>query len=1014
MNPLKVNKMANSIIFSYNSTGFNFQKIDFIGSLLNTFSIDFFLCQEHFVLGPNSHIILNEFPDYEKSVMPAIKSNSSISRGRPSGGLFIMWKKTLNKRVSILKIDNSRLQAIEIDKNILLFNCYFPNDTQDQNFNNWDLQKCINDINETCVRFPNHSVIVSGDINVDFNRNTPFVNTVRDWTIDCNINPIWWKFFVDFTFSNFAFNRPSFSIIDHFLCNDNAETIVIDAGVIHLAENLSNHSPIFMKIELPPFKCNKPSSENETNNLQPKNHAPNWNKATKNEIDNFLNELESNLNSIKFSEGLMCNDVHCNNVQHRVDITVYTLTLLEMIDFSTKNNIPSSSVPHEKKILGWKEFVQPYKDEANFYHAVWLSYGKPINCNVHYAMKRTRNIYHYAIRKVKNNMEFLKNEKFLEHSLNKNPNELLNDFKKLKNSKNPKACSIDGHNSDNDIAQHFATIYSDLYNKTDSSAELENEYHYLDSLVVPNDMHSVECISPSLVCQIISKLDRRRNDSLYSFKSDAIVIGKNILCKYLAILYQAALIHGFLPKEILSAKLQPIVKNKLGDHSDSSNYRAIGISSIFLKILDLLFLHIFQNTLQVSDQQYGFQANCSTTFCTFTVKESVNYFLNRNTPVFACFLDMTKAFDLVNYHELFLKLRSRISPIFLRLLCFVYLNQTACVAWGESNSDNFSVKNGVKQGAIFSPTLFSIYIDSLFEVLKKSGFGCFIKNDYYGALAYADDIVLLCPSIKGLQSMLDISKKFFDDLGLIISFDYADPQKSKTKCLAFGTKIDPPPILLNNCPIPWVSKFKHLGHILYRDGSAFHDTILKKNVFIGKFHSLCQLLKQKDPIVYIKLIKVYLIDFYGSNLWNFYDAACQKFFTCWNRMIRNIFNLPYNSHRYLIQPISGMPHLKTMVYDRFLKFHDSVMNCNKKITKSLARLQAQDCRSDFGRNIRNLCNENKTFNFSENKKGDITYFPVSIENQWRVNLLKELLSPVVYINLTYDERKILIDWVSTS
>ena len=143
---------------------------------------------------------------------------------------------------------------------------------------------------------------------------------------------------------------------------------------------------------------------------------------------------------------------------------------------------------------------------------------------------------------------------------------------------------------------------------------------------------------------------------------------------------------------------------------------------------------------------------------------------------------MTKAFDLVNYHELFLKLRSRISPIFLRLLCFVYLNQTACVAWGESNSDNFSVKNGVKQGAIFSPTLFSIYIDSLFEVLKKSGFGCFIKNDYYGALAYADDIVLLCPSIKGLQSMLDISKKFFDDLGLIISFDYADPQKSKTKC----------------------------------------------------------------------------------------------------------------------------------------------------------------------------------------------------------------------------------------
>ena len=73
-------------------------------------------------------------------------------------------------------------------------------------------------------------------------------------------------------------------------------------------------------------------------------------------------------------------------------------------------------------------------------------------------------------------------KKFLEHSRNKNPNELLNDFKKLKNSKNPKACSIDGDNSDNDIAQHFATIHSDLYNKTDSSVEKHGNIPNLSSL----------------------------------------------------------------------------------------------------------------------------------------------------------------------------------------------------------------------------------------------------------------------------------------------------------------------------------------------------------------------------------------------------------------------------------------------------------------------------------------------------------------------------------------------------
>ena len=76
--------------------------------------------------------------------------------------------------------------------------------------------------------------------------------------------------------------------------------------------------------------------------------------------------------------------------------------------------------------------------------------------------------------------------------------------------------------------------------------------------------------------------------------------------------------------------------------------------------------------------------------------------------------------------------------------------------------------------------------------------------------------------------MFNISKKFFDELDLIISFDHVNPEKSKTKCLAFGVKNDPTPIYFDNSPIPWVKKFKHLGHILYKDGNSNHDTVMKK------------------------------------------------------------------------------------------------------------------------------------------------------------------------------------------
>ena len=105
-----------------------------------------------------------------------------------------------------------------------------------------------------------------------------------------------------------------------------------------------------------------------------------------------------------------------------------------------------------------------------------------------------------------------------------------------------------------------------------------------------------------------------------------------------------------------------------------------------------------------------------------------------------------------------------------------------------------SLRNGVKQGAILSPTLFSIYIDGIFDILKISGFGCTIKNNYYGAIAYADDIVLLSPNRDGLQKLFNISQKYFEELDLIISFDHVYHEKSKTKCLAFGVKNDPRPI----------------------------------------------------------------------------------------------------------------------------------------------------------------------------------------------------------------------------
>ena len=66
-------------------------------------------------------------------------------------------------------------------------------------------------------------------------------------------------------------------------------------------------------------------------------------------------------------------------------------------------------------------------------------------------------------------------------------------------------------------------------------------------------------------------------------------------------------------------------------------------------------------------------------------------------------------------------------------------------------SDPFTVSNGVRQGSILSPTLFSIYLDSLSVKLSASGVGCTFNSNCFNHLVYADDTVLLAPSPKALH-----------------------------------------------------------------------------------------------------------------------------------------------------------------------------------------------------------------------------------------------------------------------
>ena len=455
-----------------------------------------------------------------------------------------------------------------------------------------------------------------------------------------------------------------------------------------------------------------------------------------------------------------------------------------------------------------------------------------------------------------------------------------------------------------------------------------------------------------------------------------------------------------------------------GDISSSIDYRGIAPSSLVLKVFDNCVLLLFGSLLSNDDLQFGFQRDCSTVQCTWAVQETISTYLRKGSEVYCCLLDFSKAFDKVNFEKIFRKLLDRSLPtIFLRLILYIYMNQSCYIRWNSIKSSAFPVKNGVRQGAILSPSLFCVYLDTLLASLRDSGVGCFIGGTFCGAFGYADDVTLLAPTRQGLQVLLGICEDFSSSHSMLFSTDSV-PAKSKTMCMFFSSKSSAEqvqPLKLNGNSLPWVSSAKNLGNLLCSKlNYAFlypetkTDLQSKRAMFFNSVHQVLQQFRGYEPKLIMNLISIYSTSFYGSPLWHINSEEHFRLHRSWNTAVRIVWNLPLPTHTRFLESLCPVPHLEATLCSRYIGFLDNLSKCSKPIIPLLFNSIRRNIGSQTGNNIQYLldkCNMKNLEDLVKEKsrlcKKRINPLP---ENEtWKTKLIEEIaLILKGHVNLEFD------------
>ena len=353
---------------------------------------------------------------------------------------------------------------------------------------------------------------------------------------------------------------------------------------------------------------------------------------------------------------------------------------------------------------------------------------------------RIRNEYNCISKAIKDELTAIENKKWLDfvEKQGKHPTCSSKFWKKIKGTTHSKIRSLKANGKIYHGDQEKANLFSNLLAQTFSSDTIEpekTELEHLEQMLINTEPDKIELITLNELNEQIKKLKNKSSSGIDGIPN---IVIKNLpenVKRAILKLFNRSISDAKIPKAWKIATITMIPK-KSNELENPANYRPISLISCIGKLLERMILTRIQNHLKkhkiILKQQSGFRSHRQTKDNLLFIIQKIQESFVRKKKVLAFFFDISQAFDKVWHLGLLTKLSKIKLPLYLiRWLQDFMKERYFQVRIGELFSEMKTIKCGVPQGAVLSPTLFSVYINDVPML--------FSKNHSY-SLLFADDI----------------------------------------------------------------------------------------------------------------------------------------------------------------------------------------------------------------------------------------------------------------------------------